>query len=57
MHFQKLINIFLKDYLEKLIATFLPLDSILLMTKPIVPKKPKQKHDHFNKKVNKKDKK
>ncbi len=39
IHLQKLISTFYKEYLEKLIATSLSLDSILPMARPIVPKK------------------
>ncbi len=39
MHFQKLINIFLQKYLEKSIATSLPLDSAPSMARWTIPKK------------------
>lgn len=42
MHLQKMTNIFYKDYLEKSIATSLPLNSTILMARPKV--NPKQKH-------------
>ncbi len=37
IYFQKLISTFHKEHAEKLIATFLPLDSTLLIAKPSVP--------------------
>ena len=40
MHLRKLINTFYKKHPEKPIATFLSLDSILLMARLSVPKKP-----------------
>lgn len=36
LYFYKIIDIFYYDHFEKLIATFLPINFIILMTKPIV---------------------
>ena len=41
IHLRKLINIFYKEYLEKLTAISLPLDSAPPMARPTVPKEPK----------------
>ncbi len=53
IHLQKLISTFHKKYLEKPIATSLPQDSTLPIARPSVPKKPKQKRGHLNKRTNK----
>ena len=57
IYLQKFINTFYKEHPEKLTAIFLSLDSAPLIAKPMVPKKPKQKHDHLSKGANKKGKK
>ena len=56
IHLQKLINTFYKKHPKKLVASFLFLESVLLMARLIVLKKSKQKHDRPNKKANKRDK-
>ena len=53
IHLQKLINTLYKEHPKKPIATSLPLDSVPPMAKPTVLKKPKQKRDRPNKKINK----
>lgn len=55
INFQKLINIFHKEYPKKLIITSLSVDSISPMVRPIVPKKQqKQKYGYLSKRANKK---
>ena len=54
MHFQKLINIFFKEHLKKLIVISPFLDSTLLMTSLLVSKKLKQKRDYPSKRDKKK---
>ncbi len=56
IHLRKLINTFHKKYLEKLIATSLPLDSISPMARPFILKL-KQKYSHLSKKANKRSRK
>ena len=53
IHLRKLISTFYKEHPEKPTATSLPLNSVLLITKPTVPKKPKQKRGYPNKRANK----
>lgn len=57
MHFRKLTNTFYKEYLEKLIAISLFLDSISLKTGLIVPKELKKKCGYPSKEVNKRGRK
>ncbi len=56
MPLRKLISNFYKEYLEKPIATSLPLDSAAQMTRPIVPKELKQNCGRPSKGVNKRSK-
>lgn len=57
MHLWKLISIFHKNHLKKLIVIYSLLDSILSMAKLIISKKLKQNPDYLNIKINKKGKK
>ena len=56
MYLWKLINIFYKEYPKKPTITFLYLDIILLITRPSISKKSKQKRDCLNKRANKRGK-
>ncbi len=56
IHFQKLISIFYKEHLAKLIITSLLLASTLLIVRLIILKESKQKYGHPCKETNKRDK-
>ena len=56
IHLQKLINNFYKECPEKPIVTSLPLDSVLLIARFLVPKEPKQKHSCLSKEAKKRGK-
>ena len=53
IHLRKLINTFYKKHPEKPTAIFSLLDSILSITRPTIPKKPKQKCGRLSKRANK----
>ncbi len=53
IYFRKLISTFHKEHPEKPTATSLLLDSALPMARPMIPKKPKQKHGRLGKGANK----
>ncbi len=57
IYLRKLISTFHKEHSKKPIATFLSLDSVLLMARPLVLKEPKRKHGHPSKRTNKRDRK
>ena len=56
IHLQKLISTFHKEHPKKPTAISSSLNFVLLMAKLTVPKKPKQKRNRLNKKVNKRSK-
>ncbi len=57
IHLRKLISTFYKEHPEKPIATSSPLDSVLAMARPSMPKEPKQKRGRLSKGANRRGRK